>query len=75
MQSLAGSSMVLFSSFWVAYFGKKKKMNSKFFQPAFLKLLNDMKTIFELIDLKFVIYIVHTCMIQIVSGVLKILIL
>ena len=58
MQNFTGSSLVLFSSFCIAYFCQKT--NLKFFIWTFSKLLDDMKAIFEPIDLQFDIYIVNT---------------
>ena len=51
MHNLTGSSMVLCSYFCVAYFVQKQLW--KFYLWTFLKLLNDIKVIFEPIDLKF----------------------
>ena len=56
MHNLTGNSLVLF---YLSVFGKK---DGKFYLSTFLKLLNDVKTIFVPIDWKFGIYIVHTCM-------------
>ena len=54
-QSFTGSSMVLLSSFWVAYFGKRIIIR-KFYVRRFSNLLDDMKAIFEPISLNFGIY-------------------
>ena len=51
-----------------------KKRIWKFFILTFSKLLDDMKAIFEPIDLQFGIYIVNTYMTHILYGFLKILI-
>ena len=58
MQNLTWSSIVLFSSFCVAYFGKKKKTFENFTYGHFDILpLDNMKVIFKLIDLKFGIFL------------------
>ena len=54
-RNLRASSMVLFSYFYVAYFGQKRIW--KFYLWVFSKLLDNIKAIFEPIDLKFGIYI------------------
>ena len=72
-QNLTGISLMLFLSFCVAYF-VKKKLIWKFYLWTFSKLLDNIKAIFEPIDLKFGRYIVHTCITQILYGFLKILI-
>ena len=55
MQNLTGSSVVLFLSFYVACFGKKKWI-WKLYLWTFLKFLDDIKPIFEPIGLTFGIY-------------------
>ena len=70
IQNLTGSSMLLFLSFCVAHFVKKngQKKVLKFYLWTISKLLNDMKAIFEPIDLQFGIHIVHTCISHILYG-------
>ena len=72
MQNFTGSSMSYFHlSVWHIFV---KKRIWKFFTWTFSKLLDDMKAIFEPIDLKFGIYIVNIYMTHILYGFLKIFI-
>ena len=72
MHHLTGSSTVPFSSFCVAYLGKKKNVFEKFYLRTFSELLDDMKPIFEPIDFEFGICIVYTCMKHILYVFFKI---